>query len=135
LWVIFNGGSADYVVLNKVMTSKLKLFRDLPNTWEDASPAPEKIIKGAPIGYANEVVNGGDSGKLYCGIWRAEIGAWRVSYSEWEYCYITKGRAKITENGGAEFEVCAGDAFTIDAGFEGVWEVLEPMEKHYVILL
>jgi|APTNR8051073442_1049403.scaffolds.fasta_scaffold04589_9 hypothetical protein len=117
------------------MTSKLKLFRELPNAWEDASPMPDKITKGAPIGFANEAVNGGQSGKLFCGIWRAEVGAWRVSYTEWEYCIVTKGRAIIRENSGSEFEVCPGDAFTIEPGFEGEWEVLEAMEKHYVIVL
>jgi uncharacterized cupin superfamily protein len=52
-----------------------------------------------------------------------------------EYCHITKGRARLTSSTGMVTEVQTGDGFVIPNGFEGVWEVLEDMEKHYVIVL
>jgi len=52
-----------------------------------------------------------------------------------EYCHITKGRARLTASNGDVIEVQTGDGFVIPNGFEGVWEVLEDMEKHYVIVL
>jgi uncharacterized protein len=52
-----------------------------------------------------------------------------------EYCHITKGFARLTQDGGASVDVKAGDAFVIASGFVGVWEVLEDMEKHYLIVL
>ncbi|MGH6862457.1 MAG: cupin domain-containing protein, partial [Phyllobacterium sp.] len=74
-------------------------------------------------------------GGIYAGIWEATEGKWRIAYDEWEYCHILSGRSIITEDGGEERHVGAGDSFVLRPGFRGTWEVLETTRKEYVIRL
>jgi hypothetical protein len=67
------------------------------------------------------------------GIWQAEKGCWKVSYSEFEYCHILEGYSVIIDDDGGEKHVKAGDHFVIPAGFEGQWRVIEATRKIYVI--
>lgn len=114
--------------------SKLHLFRHTKAATEASDPPFDRLVSGQPKGETINVFESTD-GKLFSGIWRATVGAWRVKYSETEYCHITKGRARLIEKGGATVEVSAGDGFIIESGFKGVWEVIEDMEKHYMIVL
>jgi uncharacterized cupin superfamily protein len=95
-------------------------------------PAPEKILSGHPrqrvwSQYTDE------SQKFSVGIWECEPGAWRVRYTEEEYCRVVMGRSLLTSAEGVVREVVAGDEFVIPRGFEGVWEVIERTRKVYVI--
>ena len=114
--------------------SKLHLFRESGAKVESNKPAPDRIISGTPTEETQNVFESAD-GKVFSGIWRATVGAWRVAYDETEYCYITKGRALLIDDSGASKEVSGGDGFVIEGGFTGVWKVLEDMEKHYMIVL
>lgn len=114
--------------------SKLHLFSATKALVDASDPAADRIVSGQPKGETLNVFESGD-GKIFSGIWRATIGAWRVSYDETEYCYITKGAARLVEDGGASVEVKSGDGFVIEAGFRGVWEVIEDMEKQYMVVL
>lgn len=111
---------------------RLALFRSAPLAFEPTGPAPERIVSGAPAGVAADVHA---DGRLFSGVWRSSPGSWRVAYDEWEYCHVTQGRARLHEDGAAPVDVGPGDSFILHPGFTGVWEVLEPIEKHYVILL
>lgn len=111
--------------------SALTLFRDGPAA--DTAHTPGGIVSGAPeTRYAIHATS--EHGRLSAGVWHATPGAWRVDYTEWEYCHVTAGRARLTEDGRPPIEVAPGDSFTLAPGFAGVWEVLEPMTKHFVIL-
>ena len=95
-------------------------------------PAPEKIVSGNPLQrvwshYTDE------SQKFSVGIWECEPGAWRIHYTEEEYCRVMTGRSRLTNADGVVREVTAGDEFVIPRGFEGVWEVIERTRKVYVI--
>ena len=114
--------------------SKVHLFSKATPSFETSDPASEKVVLGSPKGETLNIFQSA-SGKIFSGIWRATVGAWRVAYEETEYCHIIKGRASITETDGATFEVRVGDGFVIESGFEGVWHVTEDMEKHYMIVM
>lgn len=114
--------------------NKLHLFRDTKALIEACDPAPDRLISGRPKAETVNVFENGN-GKVFSGVWRATKGSWRVSYDETEYCHITQGRARLTDDAGKVVEVQSGDGFVIEAGFSGVWEVLEDIEKHYVIVL
>lgn len=93
---------------------------------------PEKLIAGNPKQslwnhYSSE------DGAFFSGYWQSEVGKWRISYTEEEYCQIVKGKSVITDIDGSTQEVKAGDSFVIPSGFEGTWEVLEETKKIYVI--
>lgn len=95
-------------------------------------PAPEKIVSGYPRQRVWSQYTDA-SQKFSVGIWECEPGAWRIRYTEEEYCRIVMGRSLLTSADGVVREVVAGDEFVIPRGFEGVWEVIERTRKVYVI--
>lgn len=97
---------------------------------ETGGPDPERIVSGNPV-FTTWNVEERDG--LWCGLWRATPGTWRVSYDEWEYCRIRSGVSVLTPDGGAPVTVRAGDAFVLRPGFTGTWEVVETTLKDYVI--
>jgi uncharacterized protein len=53
-------------------------------------------------------------------------------YDSAEICYLVSGAARIeTEDGNVEIEV--GDLVTLPAGLDCVWDIREPVAKHYQI--
>jgi uncharacterized cupin superfamily protein len=88
------------------------------------SPVPEQFVRNA---YTDA------SGRFFAGIWRSSPGAWRVSYTENELCVLTAGRVRISDDSGRQWTFGPGDSFVMPAGFQGLWEVLEPAQKYYAI--
>lgn len=72
--------------------------------------------------------------KFHTGQWRAEAGAWRVSYDEEELCVILSGSGLLISDDGSRFPFKAGDAFVIPAGFSGLWDNAEEVRKIYAIV-
>lgn len=97
---------------------------------ESERPAPEKVLAGDPV---FTTWNLEESDGLYCGIWQATPGKWRITYDEWEYCRILSGVSVLTQKGGKAMTVQAGDSFILRPGFVGTWEVIETTMKDYVI--
>lgn len=67
------------------------------------------------------------------GFWEGEPG-W-VAFDSWPYnevCVIVSGRVAIEDQDGIRVEFGAGDAFTVPAGFRGVWHTLESTKKVFV---
>jgi len=95
-------------------------------------PAAEKIVSGNPRQRVWSHYTDA-SQKFSVGVWECEPGAWRVRYTEEEYCRIVTGRSLLTSADGVVREVVACDEFVIPRGFEGVWEVVERTRKIYVI--
>jgi uncharacterized cupin superfamily protein len=74
-----------------------------------------------------------ESRKFFAGVWQSEVGKWRVTYTEEEYCQILQGTSVITDQAGNSITVSAGDRFVIPGGFIGTWEVLAVTRKNFVI--
>lgn len=100
---------------------------------ELGAPAADRLISGDPKfrTWNAEEREGG----LYAGIWESTPGKWRIEYEEWEFCHILSGVSILTEEGGEDRTVKAGDSFVLRPGFKGSWEVLETTRKEYVIKL
>lgn len=101
---------------------------------ENGTPDAAKLIAGE---YKTRTWNHftGEDERLYCGIWESTPGKVKVDYAEWEFCHFIAGKARLTNEDGKSWTVKAGDAFIIPAGFKGTWETIEPVRKHYVILM
>jgi uncharacterized cupin superfamily protein len=99
---------------------------------ETTRPDPAKVVEGDPV---HTTWNLEDRGGLYCGQWHSTVGAWRVAYDEWEYCFIREGISELTDTAGQTTTYRAGDSFVIRPGFSGIWRVIEPTLKDYVIVL
>jgi uncharacterized cupin superfamily protein len=92
----------------------------------------EKRLSGDPLQRVwNQYTDA--SGKFSAGTWSSEVGKWRITYTEEEYCRILQGISLITDDSGHSVTVSAGDELVIPRGFEGTWEVIEPTHKVYVI--
>jgi uncharacterized cupin superfamily protein len=118
--------------LREKTMSKISLL-DYPSTPHEAYEVDAaKMIGGSPKQIlSNHYSN--PSGEFHLGFWEAEVGEWNVNYTEYEYCEILQGRILMRDRQGVEQIVAAGDRFVIEAGYQGVWKVLEPAKKVYVI--
>lgn len=92
--------------------------------------AAEKRIEGAPM---SETRLDYEREGTYVGEWSADVGAWRVAYDEWEFCHVLEGACELIPHDGAPQRFEAGDSFVIEPGFVGVWRVLKPMRKRFVV--
>ncbi|MGD9981609.1 MAG: cupin domain-containing protein [Hyphomonadaceae bacterium] len=95
---------------------------------EEAPVAADRVTEGSPrtvscLDYERD-------GKVFAGEWSATAGAWRVSYDEWE---VLEGVCELETNDGEKRRFGAGDSFVIEPGFAGVWRVIEPMKKRFVV--
>src|SRR5690554_4864344 len=114
------------------MTTNLIPFDLSGLTPETGAPAKDRVVKGNPTNRSWNLYSSAD-GKFFSGIWESEPGAWRIHYTEHEFCHIIEGVSRLTSDEGTSRTVKAGDAFVIPAGFTGVWEVVERTRKHYAI--
>jgi uncharacterized protein len=107
----------------------------IPHTTAGAERSPvaaDRLIAGQPAqAIANAYSDPGEA--FHCGVWEGDAGAWRVRYTEHEFCHMLAGRVRIVGDDGSETIVAAGDSFVIPAGFGGIWEVLEPARKLYAV--
>ena len=115
--------------------SKVILFKQQTTPAETDHPRPERQLNGKPLRTTwNHFTN--DSGEVFSGVWGSEVGSWKIVFGprEDEFFYVTEGRCRVIDAAGTVSEAGPGDALIIPAGFEGVFEVVEPMKKHYVII-
>ena len=99
----------------------------------DEFPTPEeKCLQGQPLQRTWHHFTSED-GRFFAGIWEAEPGCWRVSYTENEYCRILTGESVLRDAAGNETVLRPGDDFVIPSGFEGEWEVVATTRKIYAI--
>lgn len=98
-----------------------------------AEPVPaERVIAGAPM--TRLWVQYEDAAqRLSAGEWEATPGKWRITYTEWEWMVLISGRCVVTGDDGSMISAGPGDAFVIEPGFTGTWEVVETMRKRWVI--
>jgi len=114
------------------MTKTIMKFSTLNTSAEPLRPDTVKILSGDPAQTVrNHYTNA--SGEFFSGEWTGDVGKWKISYTEDEFCFVTRGRNVLTNQDGVAVSINAGDAFVIPAGFQGTWEVLEPTHKFYAI--
>jgi uncharacterized protein len=107
-------------------------FATSPAETSVSKPPQERVLSGDPQHTARNYFSDA-TGQLFCGIWESTPGRWRVAYTENEFCHITQGKVVIESQDGDRWSFKAGDSFVIPAGFSGVWDVIEPLTKLYVI--
>jgi len=73
---------------------------------------------------------------LSAGIWECEVGRWRIVFppSKHEYFFVLEGVVRLHDAQGGFVEVRAGEAAVIPGGFEGAFEVVERVRKHFVVV-
>lgn len=73
---------------------------------------------------------------LIAGIWACEVGRWRIAFAanKHEYFFVLSGKVRLHDQSGAFTDIGAGEGGVIPAGFQGAFEVLEPVRKHFVVV-
>ena len=98
---------------------------------EEAPVAADRVAEGSPRTVTALDYQRGD--KVFAGEWSATAGAWSVKYEEWEFCHVLEGACELETSDGEKRRFKAGDSFIIEPGFVGVWRVIEPMKKRFVV--
>lgn len=108
-----------------------------PEGCEVSYPDSERLIAGQPRRDTFNRVTAplGQARHSYAGVWRSEVGHWKIAMGETEQEVFTvlSGRCRVHDAEGGFHEVGPGQALFIPPGFVGSFEVLEPMSKTYVI--
>lgn len=63
-------------------------------------------------------------------IWEKEVSTFDWYYDETEQCFFLEGKVKVKTSDG-EYVIAKGDFVTFPAGLSCVWEIVEPVRKHY----
>lgn len=104
----------------------------LPEATTD-HPRPERRVAGNPLRTTWLRYQSAD-GLTAAGVWHCEPGRWRIAFGagEEEYFHVTAGRCRVHDAAGGFREYGAGEACIIPPGFEGEFEVIEALTKHFV---
>lgn len=120
------------IVMSDVATPSIVHFAKAIAEASTSRPAADRLLGGDPQQTIRNYFSDA-TGQFFAGVWESSPGRWRVQYSENEFCHLTKGRVRINAPSGQSWTFGAGDSFVIPAGFAGIWEVLEPASKLYVV--
>lgn len=99
-------------------------------------PRPERLVLGNPKRTTwNHYTNATE--EVFSGVWSCEVGAWKIAMdsNEDEFFFVTQGRCRLTDDNGIAVEAGAGESLVIPAGFKGEFAVIEPITKHYMIVV
>ena len=96
-------------------------------------PRPDRLVNGNP---KRTTWNHYETAGVSSGLWECEPGAWRIAFAEGkdEFFHVISGRIRITDAQGIAREFSSGEACVIPGGFTGLFEVIEHVRKHYVII-
>jgi uncharacterized cupin superfamily protein len=64
-------------------------------------------------------------------IWEKEVSRFDWSYDEQETCYFLEGKVRVEPEGGEAVEFGKGDLVTFPKGMNCVWDISNPVKKHY----
>ena len=64
-------------------------------------------------------------------VWCCEVSSFPWSYSERETCLLLEGEVMVPPDGGEPVCFGAGDRVVFPAGLRCVWDVRQPVRKHY----
>ena len=64
-------------------------------------------------------------------VWEKEVSRFDWTYDTEESCYIIARRVTVTPTGGTPVEITVGDYVIFPAGMSCVWDISEPISKHY----
>lgn len=64
-------------------------------------------------------------------IWEKEVSKFDWHYDDTETCYLLKGKVTVTTKDGKSVNFGAGDLVTFPKGLSCVWDIQQPVRKHY----
>ena len=120
------------IVMTEIVSTSIVDFTVAGAEQSTSTPPADRLLSGQPQQTVRNFFSDA-TGQFFAGTWESTPGRWRVRYSENEFCHITRGRVRIEDEKGRQWSFAAGASFVVPAGFQGVWEVIEPTHKFYAI--
>lgn len=68
------------------------------------------------------------------GVWECSPGRYRRQIRSAETMHVISGKATFTPDGGEPVPLRAGDVFFFGESTEGVWDIITPLRKVYVLI-
>jgi len=98
-------------------------------------PRPDRLEQGNPRRETWSLYESAD-GQMSAGIWACEVGRWRIVFpaGKDEYFFVLEGHVRLHDREGGLVDVLAGQGGVIPGGFEGAFEVISPVRKHFVVV-
>lgn len=72
--------------------------------------------------------------EIKTGIWECSVGMFRREIAEGEVMHIMRGRCSFTPDGEDAITLMAGDTVFLPPNTNGVWDIVEPVRKVYVLV-
>lgn len=97
-------------------------------------PREDRRVAGAPL---RKTWLAHEAGPMSAGTWECEVGRWRIAFPahKQEYFFVLAGRVRLHDaQVGGFTEIAPGQGAVIPPGFEGEFEVLEPVRKQFVVV-
>lgn len=107
-------------------------FRETETEIRTAPPPVWTVIEGEPAVRAKRYYSNEDGSRL-AGTFKCTTGKFAIDYNVWEFCHLVKGKCVITHESGRRYELNPGDSFVLEPGFKGEWEIVEDIEKRFVM--
>ena len=98
-------------------------------------PAPDRRVSGAPHRQTWSYFDDPQHG-VECGVWACETGMWRIRFApdKLEFFSVIEGHVRLHDADGDTHDVRTGEAGVIPAGFVGMFEVVSPVRKYFVVM-
>ncbi|MCM8780921.1 MAG: cupin domain-containing protein [Candidatus Omnitrophica bacterium] len=64
-------------------------------------------------------------------IWEKEVSRFNWYYDQIEQCYFLEGKVILETKDGKKIEFGKGDFVTFPKGLSCVWDIKDPVRKHY----
>ena len=64
-------------------------------------------------------------------IWEKEVSRFDWHYSDQETCYLLEGKVEVETKDGNKVSFGKGDLVTFPKGLGCIWDIKEPVRKHY----
>ena len=64
-------------------------------------------------------------------IWEKEVSRFNWHYDDTEECYLLEGRVVVETEDGENVEFGKGDFVTFPKGLSCIWDIKDPVKKHY----
>jgi len=64
-------------------------------------------------------------------IWEKEVSRFDWHYDDTEECYLLEGKVVVETENGENVEFGKGDFVTFPKGLSCIWDIKEPVKKHY----